>query len=290
MSSDLNNNGDFRVPARRAKKRLGQHFLRDQGIVERIVALAGVQAGDRVLEIGPGEGVLSAALLARELELLAVEADADLWAPLQAKFARDAAAGRFHLHGGDILKTDPPSLFAENFASFGPVAVVANIPYQITTPIIFFLIRHRTLFSHAVLMMQEEVAARLTASVDCREYGRLTVGVGLYCDVEAGFRVAPGAFSPPPKVFSRVLRLDFLAEPRYPVADPIFFENLVNRLFSQRRKKIINPLAGLVPGIARDELKSRLLAAGFNPDARPAVLSPVELVRLADFLLKVTSV
>jgi len=163
-----------------------------------------------------------------------------------------------------------------------PVAVVANIPYQITTPILFRLIKYRHLFSRAILMMQEEVAARLLAASGGRDYGRLTVGVGIHCDINPGFKVAPGAFSPPPKVWSRVLRFEFLTQPRYKVTDQELFDRLLLTLFSQRRKQMINPLKGMLTNLKRDEICEKLAAAGFTPEARPATLAPEEMVRLAD--------
>jgi len=271
----------FKVSARRAKKRLGQHFLRDQSVIARIIALAALGAGERVLEIGPGEGVLSAALLQSGARVLAVETDADLWAPLENRFC-SFTAENFSLIRGDFLKTDLKALLASQ--ANDPVAVVANIPYQITTPILFRLIKYRQFFSRAILMMQEEVAARLLAETGSRDYGRLTIGAGLYCDIHSGFKVSPAAFSPRPKVWSRVLRFEFLDQPRYPVADPLFFEQLVNTLFSQRRKQIIKPLKGLLPSLDREQLAAKLLGAGISPELRPATLSPAELVHLADLL------
>ncbi|MCD6533215.1 MAG: 16S rRNA (adenine(1518)-N(6)/adenine(1519)-N(6))-dimethyltransferase, partial [Deltaproteobacteria bacterium] len=175
-------------------------------------------------------------------------------------------------------------IITENRKLSAPVAVVANIPYQITTPILFRLIKYRHLFSRAILMMQEEVAARLVAAPGSRDYGRLTVGVGLYCDINSGFKVSPNAFSPKPKVWSRVVRFEFRDQPRYPVADPALFERLVFTLFSQRRKQIINPLKGMMTHLTREELSERLLAAGFSPSDRPATLPPAELVRLSSCL------
>ena len=277
------NPSSFKVSARQAKKRLGQHFLRDRQIISRIIDLAAPKPGESVLEIGPGEGVLTAALLESGARVVAVETDRDLWEPLEQRFSPVPEAD-FSLERGDFLKTDLEKLIAENQNLSAPVAVVANIPYQITTPILFRLIKYRHLFSRAILMMQEEVAARLVAEPGSRDYGRLTVGVSLYCDVNSGFKVSPNAFSPKPKVWSRVVRFEFLDQPRYPVADPALFERLVFTLFSQRRKQIINPLKGMMTHLTREELSEKLVAAGFSPSDRPATLAPAELVRLADSL------
>ncbi len=303
----------FKISPRRAKKRLGQHFLRDLSVVAKIVELAAPVAGETILEIGPGEGVLTEALLARAGRVIAVEADQDLWSPLSERFAarpgpvpellpepatgpaagpekksvsgrgrETVAAADFYLEKGDFLKVDLEKLFLEKLQLSAPVAVVANIPYQITTPILFRLIKYRHLFSRAILMLQEEVAARLLAAPGGRDYGRLTVGVGLHCDINSGFKVAPGSFSPPPKVWSRVLRFEFLPQPRYKITDPALFERLLLKIFSQRRKQIINPLKGILTNLKRDEICAKLEAAGFTPEARPATLTPEEMVRLAD--------
>ena len=273
----------FKVSARQAKKRLGQHFLRDRQTISRIIDLAAPKPDESVLEIGPGEGVLTQALLESGARVLAVEADSDLWEPLENRFS-PLSKDEFFLQRGDFLKTDLEQTFAESQNFSTPVAVIANIPYQITTPILFRLIKYRHLFSRAILMMQEEVAARLLAEVGSRDYGRLTVNVGLYCDIDAGFKVSPAAFSPRPKVWSRVVRFEFLDQPRYPVADPDLFERLVLTIFSQRRKQIINPLKGMLTNLKREELCEKLVAAGFEPTDRPATLSTAELVRLSDCL------
>ena len=283
MKNNITNLSAFKVSARQAKKRLGQHFLRDRQVISRIIDLAAPEPGESVLEIGPGEGVLTSALLESGARVVAVEADRDLWGPLEKRFS-PVSATDFSLQCGDFLKLDLDQVFAENRNLSTPVAVVANIPYQITTPILFRLIKYRHLFSRAILMMQEEVAARLLAEPGSRDYGRLTVGVGLYCDIDSGFKVSPSAFSPRPKVWSRVVRFEFLDQPRYPVADTDFFERLVHTLFSQRRKQIINPLKGLLANLKREELSEKLVAAGFTPSDRPATLAPAELVRLADCL------
>jgi len=276
----VSNLPDFKVSPRQAKKRLGQHFLRDRQTVSRIIDLAAPTVGESVLEIGPGEGVLTKALLETGARVLAVEADSDLWDPLEKSFSSVSGAD-FCLQRGDFLKTDLKQIFSENCNFPTPVAVVANIPYQITTPILFRLIKYRHLFSRAILMMQEEVAVRLLAEVGSRDYGRLTVNAGLFCDIDSGFKVSPAAFSPRPKVWSRVVRFEFLDQPRYPMTHPDLFERLVHTIFSQRRKQIINPLKGMLTNIKREELCEKLLDAGFSPTDRPATLSPSELVRLS---------
>ena len=267
----------------RPKKSLGQHFLRDRQVIDAILRLAKPKVAENVLEIGPGEGVLSEALLAAETHLIAVETDYRLWEPLAKRFA-GRMEGNFLLERSDFLKCDLEALLGERRDRDGRFAVIANIPYQITTPILFTLVRYRRLFSRAILMMQEEVAARIMASPGSKDYGRLTLGIGLYCDVESGFKVSPSAFVPRPKVWSRVIRLKFRDQPRYPVADELWLEKIVALLFSQRRKKLINPLLGLLPNMERKQLIGLLATIDIDPDWRPDKLDPEAFVRLANYL------
>lgn len=283
MKNNIPDLPTFKVSARKAKKRLGQHFLRDRQTISRIIDLASPQPGESVLEIGPGEGVLTENLLKSGARVLAVETDSDLWDALENRFS-PIGKSDFFLQRGDFLKTDLEQILTENQYLSTPAAVIANIPYQITTPILFRLIKYRHLFSRAILMMQEEVAVRLLAEVGSRDYGRLTVNAGLYCNIDSGFKVSPAAFSPRPKVWSRVLRFEFLDKPRYPVVDPELFERVVHTIFSQRRKQIINPLKSILTNLKREELSEKLVANGFLPSDRPATFSPSELVRLAGCL------
>ncbi|MBN2231205.1 MAG: ribosomal RNA small subunit methyltransferase A [Deltaproteobacteria bacterium] len=265
----------------RAKKRLGQHFLHDANIARKIVRLAGLGAGDEVFEIGPGEGALTAFLLDAGARVTAVEADAALVPRLRQRFA-DRPAGDLTLHEGDFLRlVDAP---VSPFGA-GPYAVISNIPYNITTPIIFALIRRAERFPRAVLMVQEEVARRLTAMPGSGDYGRLSIMASLFCDIDPGFPVSPACFRPPPRVWSRVIALKLQREPRHPVSDPKWFAAVVAALFAQRRKQIVNPLLGLLGGrVGRTELTACLRTGGFRPDCRPGELSPADLCRLADLL------
>jgi 16S rRNA (adenine1518-N6/adenine1519-N6)-dimethyltransferase len=267
----------------RVKRRLGQHFLHDANIARKIVRLAGIAAGDEVFEIGPGEGALTSFLLAAGARVTAVETDADLVPRLRQRFAA-RPAGDLTLHEGDFLRlVDAP---AAPFGS-GPYIVVSNIPYNITTPIIFALIRHADRFPRAVLMIQEEVARRLTAVPGSSDYGRLTVMAALHSDIDPGFPVSPACFRPPPKVWSRVIALNLYREPRLPVADAKWFAAMVAALFAQRRKQIVNPLLGFLGGrMDRTVLTARLREGGFRPACRPQEMTPAELCRLADLLMR----
>ncbi len=268
----------------RHKKRLGQHFLQDGNIARKIISLAALSPGELVLEIGPGSGFLTAFLLDAGVRVVAVEADADLLSDLRLRFG---AAGdrRFSLVAADFLKLDLEALLAPRLAAGERGCVVANIPYNITTPIIFSLIAARQLFSRAVLMVQEEVASRLLAPPGSRLYGRLSVMAAVYCRVRDGFAVAPGCFRPPPKVRSRVVAFAFRRQPLAAAEELPWLAALVNRLFTQRRKKIINPLCDWQLSLPRKALASRLREHGFSPDCRPESLSPDDFCRLARLLV-----
>ena len=225
----------------RPKKSLGQHFLHDGNVARKIISLADLPPGELVLEIGPGSGFLTAFLLEAGARVVAVEADAALLPGLRQRFAAELDH-RLTLVAADFLKLDLGALLAPRLAPGQRGCVVANIPYNITTPIIFSLIASRRLFSRAVLMVQEEVAVRLLAPPGSKLYGRLSVMTAVSCRVRDGFAVTPGCFRPPPRVRSRVVVLEFREQPLVGDAELPWLAAVVGRLFAQRRKKIINPL------------------------------------------------
>jgi len=212
------------------KARHDQHFLRDQRAIERIVALSDI-AGRRVLEIGPGEGVLTAALLRAGANVTAIELDPSLVEALEERFADEIRAGQFILIHGDAVKVPYPAF----------EIVVANLPYSASSPITFRLLDIG--FEQAVLMYQREFAERMAARVGTPECGRLSVMVQTYADVELCFNLPPGAFSPPPQVASTVVRLT-PHEPPYYLADRQVYAAVVRELFSHRRKTVRNGLRG----------------------------------------------
>lgn len=268
----------------RFKKQLGQHFLHDANIARKIMELAALNPGEPVFEIGPGDGFLTSFLLQAGNPVTAIETDTDLLPILRQRFA----VGRentLHLIHGDVLKCDLEQELAAEFQRQGQHCVVANIPYQITTPIIFLLIRHRHLFSRAVLMMQAEVADRLLAVPGSKLYGRLSIMTSLFCRVNAGFSVSPRCFYPQPKIWSRVVSLDFFARPTSEISDIVWLGELVQRLFSQRRKKIINPLSHWKVNLERSQLTELLRQNEFSPDCRVETMGVGELCRLAELLM-----
>ncbi len=272
-----------KIVMHRYKKKLGQHFLQDANIARKIIELAALTEGEPVFEIGPGNGFLTAFLLRASIRVTAVEMDAELLPGLRDRFVTGGGHGLNLVHG-DVLKLDLEREFENVVQRHGKICVVANIPYQITTPIIFMLIRHHHLFSRAVLMMQAEVADRLLAGPGSKSYGRLSIMTSLFCRVHSGFSVSPGCFYPQPRVWSKVVMLSFLSRPSCQVADVVWLGDLVQRLFSQRRKKIINPLTDWRLNLERFQIEDLLRQNGFSPDCRAETMSVGEFCRLSNLL------
>lgn len=250
----------------RPRRRFGQHFLHERATVARIVAAIGPRPGERIVEIGPGEGVLTAPLLAATGRLDAVELDRDLAAALRA---RGDWPGELVVHEGDVLQFDFAAL-----ANGAPLRLVGNLPYNISTPLLFHLLAQRTAITDMHFMLQREVADRLAATPGTKAYGRLSVMVAAYCTAEPLFRVAAGAFRPPPAVESALVRLIPRAEPAVPAEHAARFAELVRLAFGARRKTLRNALRGRVePDVIE--------AAGVDPAARPDRLPVTAFARLA---------
>jgi 16S rRNA (adenine1518-N6/adenine1519-N6)-dimethyltransferase len=253
--------------AHRPRKRFGQHFLHDPGVLARIVAAINPQPGDRLVEIGPGLGALTLPLLARSGALDAVELDRDVIPKLAA---RAAGHGRLTIHEADALNFDFGA-----FAGDGPrLRLCGNLPYNISTPLLFHLLAVPSAIRDMHFMLQKEVVVRMAARPGGKEYGRLTVMLAADCAVERLFDVGPGAFRPPPRVDSAVVRLVPHAAPPFPIADRQRFAAVVAAAFGQRRKTLRNALAGVV-GPAGFE------AAGIDPGRRAETLAPAEFAKLA---------
>jgi 16S rRNA (adenine1518-N6/adenine1519-N6)-dimethyltransferase len=209
-------------------RRLGQHFLVRESVLEKLAVAACGEHTSRAIEIGPGRGALTRKLLARVDELHAVELDPGLVEHLGRVFTADP---KLHLHAGDVLTTD--------LAQWGPAAIAGNLPYYITSPIIEKFLKLDHQFPVAVFLLQSEVAQRLIASPGTRDYGYLTVVTRLICDVELVCQVPPAAFSPPPKVNSAGVRL--IRKPQHPVRlDSL--RTLISRSFAHKRKTLRNNL------------------------------------------------
>ena len=252
----------------RAKKSWGQNFLGDEEILDHIARLAVEAAGDRVIELGAGLGHLTARLLARGADVIAVERNRDLAAVL-----REELGGRIRL-----LEADAARLEYLPLARGGKVAVVGNLPYHLTSPILFGLLDQADVVGRAVLLVQREVAERLAAAPGTKAWGLLSVLLQHRAQVSVERRVPAGAFLPPPKVESAVLRLAF-GPARAPVADPVRFRRLVKAGFAQRRKVLANALAAgrIAPG---EELASALGRAGIDARRRGETLTVEEWAAL----------
>jgi 16S rRNA (adenine1518-N6/adenine1519-N6)-dimethyltransferase len=249
------------------RKRFGQHFLHDPAAIGRILAALAPRAGDSLVEIGPGRGALTRQLLACSgCTLDAIEIDRDLAGELRASFAGEA---RHSLHVADALEFDYTGLAA---LRGGRLRIVGNLPYNISTPLLFRLLAHADAIADAHVMLQREVVARLAARPGGGDYGRLTVMLAPRIDVERLFDLGPGAFQPPPRVWSAVARLTVLTEPRFAVSR--HYAQVVQAAFAHRRKTLRNALARLMSG-------AEIAACGIDPGARPETLAPQEFNALA---------
>jgi len=218
----------------RPRKALGQNFLTDGNIITKILAAAQLTAEDCVLEVGPGRGALTELLAQRVRRLVAVEFDRDLAAILRQRF-NDAP--HVLIHEQDVLKVDFATLLGQD-----RFKVVANLPYNISTPVLFRFLEERQRFSKLVVMLQKEVGERLAALPDCGDYGVLTVLFRQWFEVKREFLVPPGCFHPAPKVDSVVISLVPLEASRVQVGDQALFERVVKAAFAMRRKTLWNCL------------------------------------------------
>ena len=221
------------------RKRFSQNFLTDRNIAARIVNALGLKGDDAVIEIGPGLGILTEGLLDSGVKVIGIEIDRDLAGGLKERFN-----GRNNLEiiNADALKISYKELAVQRKEK---LKVVSNLPYNISTPIIFKLLEEREIFSMFLLMLQKEVAQRIVSPPDNKEYGVLSVMVQLLADVKIEFDVPPSCFHPAPKVYSSVVRFNILNRPRIDVEDVAFFKRVVKASFGQRRKTLLNALKSL---------------------------------------------
>ena len=248
------------------RKRFGQHFLHDPAVIARIMRSLGPRAGERLVEIGPGHGALTGELLACQgCTLDAIEIDRDLAALLRERFNPP----RCVLHDADALQFDFTALARERG---GRLRIVGNLPYNISTPLLFRLLAHAPAILDLHLMLQREVAARLAAQPGDADYGRLGVMVAPQVRVERLFEVGPGAFQPAPKVWSAVVRLTVRAQPLFAVS--AHYPAVVAAAFMQRRKTLRNALK---PLLTREQIE----ACAVDPGARAETLAPQAFNTLA---------
>lgn len=255
------------VRTNRAKKRFGQHFLTDPGVIDAIVEAIAPQDNDVIVEIGPGPGAITGSLVRRCGRYHGIELDRDLARQLRDRFADDK---RVTIHEADALSFD--------FKKLGDsLRVVGNLPYNISTPLLFHLIDYRDQIRDMHFMLQKEVVQRMAAAPGSRDFGRLTVMLGCCMQVAHLFDVPPESFSPPPKVMSAVVRLAPLPASTFRIANHALLKKLVAQAFTQRRKTIRNALR-------QQASESQLGAAGIDPGTRPEQVAIAQWIELANQL------
>ncbi len=257
----------------RAKKRFGQHFLARPTIVHRMIRIARVTEGDKVIEIGPGLGILTHALLQTGCDLTAIEIDDDLYEHIQRTFPD---VNVVHV---DALKAD-----WETLAPGPGHKLVANLPYNVGTHLVMNCARMPERFSTLTVMLQKEVIDRMVAGPGSKAYGALSVHLQVRGDVRHAFDVPPGAFIPPPKVHSAIVHAELYDAPKVGDVAPDFFDKVVTAAFGQRRKTLRN---ALTPLFGKDVALQALADAGIRPDLRAERLEVAGFLALADALHRI---
>jgi 16S rRNA (adenine1518-N6/adenine1519-N6)-dimethyltransferase len=245
------------------RKRFGQNFLTDQNVLSEIIRVIAPTAADIMVEIGPGQGAMTALLLAQLSRLQVVELDRDLVALLQKKFSSD----KLIIHSGDALQFD----FSALQPTQGKLRIVGNLPYNISSPLLFHLAQYAQQVEDQHFMLQKEVVQRMVAPPGGKDYGRLSVMLQWRYQMEMLFIVPPSAFDPPPKVDSAIVRMRPIESPL--ACEQARLEQVVTQAFSQRRKVIRNSLGGLFT-------EQQLITAGIDPQARPETISLEQYVAL----------
>lgn len=253
----------------RTKKHLGQHFLKDSSVVGAILDVINPVEKETIIEIGPGDGALTADLVNRSGAVYAIDVDNEAVSFLNKRFS---GKKNFHLIHESVLDVDLSDLAAGR-----QVKLVGNLPYNLSSPILFHILHHLSVMEDVYVMVQKEVAERIIAQPGGKEYGRLSLGIQLQCHTEKLFDVAPHAFVPAPRVWSSVVRLRPKLTRKIRV-DPIRFQNLVKQAFTHRRKKLKNNLKNIV-GI--DDI---LTEVGIDSEQRPEQISLEQYVSLVKLL------
>ena len=268
----MNSHDDDAQFQRGAKKHLGQHFLHEKGIISKIVQAVDPKPGDRLVEIGPGQGAITFPLLDRHGALTVIEFDRDLIAPLTAA---SKAHGELTIVHSDVLEVDFTALAGDSQGDPHKIRLVGNLPYNLSSPILFHALDHARAIRDMHFMLQKEVVDRMAAEPGSKVYGRLSVMLQAYCRVVPLFKVPPGAFRPPPKVDSAVVRMVPRAPEEIAVRDGRRFSHVVRAAFGQRRKTLRNALNGVAD-------TAMIEAAGLRPDMRAEQVDVASFVRLAN--------
>ena len=260
-------------------KSLGQNFLIDDNIVDKIVAGAGIGPSDKIIEVGPGIGTLTREMASRAGALMAVEIDKNL-IPILTDTLGDFE--NVKIVNEDIIKADIRGLIDENLDG-GPVKLVANLPYYITTPIIMRFLEEDINVTDIVVMVQKEVAERMNAQPGGKDFGALSVAVQFYCDTEIVAKVPRHLFVPQPNVDSIVIALRVRPERKYKVDSEDLFFKVVKAAFGQRRKTLLNSIASM-GNLSKDMVKEALEEAGIDPKRRGETLSLDEFANLSNVI------
>lgn len=253
-----------------ARKRFGQHFLHERSVIQRIVSLIDAREDDRIVEIGPGHGALTEPLLERVRQLSIIEIDHDLIAYWRQKIDTYPS---LHLIAGDALKVDYAAL-----SDAGPLRMVGNLPYNISSPLLFKFLGGNGHFVDMHFMLQKEVVDRMVAKPGSRAYGRLSVAIAARAEASLLFDVAPGCFTPPPRVMSSVVRLQ-PRTPEFTILDQRLFDRVITTAFNQRRKTLRNALQTLLTA-------EQIQDCNIDPRSRPEQLAASDYARLANRVTK----
>jgi 16S rRNA (adenine1518-N6/adenine1519-N6)-dimethyltransferase len=259
------------------KKRLGQHFLVDRNILNKVIWAAQVEKEDTVLEVGPGLGEMTIALARQAKRVIAIEIDSKLVAILNEKMKNYP---NVEVVKSDILKVD----FNQFLKKEGhPIKVVANLPYQVSTQLLFRFIESKETFSTFTLMLQKEVAERMVAPPGGKEYGPLSIFIQMFLDVSIRFFIKPSAFFPPPKVESAVIQMVWKEKPMIETNDEEWFKRVVKACFGYRRKTLVNALKHSELSLP-ESIELKMEAIGIDPRRRPETLTIQEYASLAKVL------
>jgi len=251
----------------RPRKHFGQHFLHDHNILDKIIAAIHPQAGQHFVEIGPGHGAMTHRLIEHIDALHVIEIDRDLAATLPAAIASE----KLTVHEADALSFDFEKLRPDNTL----LRLTGNLPYNISTPLLFHILDYNELFADIHVMLQKEVAQRIAAGPGNRTYGRLSVAIAARCEIKSLFHIRPGSFTPPPRVDSSFIRLRPDAAKRARIAQPDAFDRVVRHAFGQRRKRLSNSLGDLLTA-------AQIESADIDPGSRAEKLTVDEFVTLGN--------
>lgn len=267
-------------------KALGQNFLIDRGVLDEIIASSGINKDFGIIEIGPGIGTLTMELAKNAKKVVCIELDRQIAAYLEKAFA---FYDNVKIINGDALKVDFKEIIDNEFGDI-PCAIVANLPYYITTPLIMKFLESGLDLESVTVMIQKEVAERLVAESGTKDYGAITCSVNYYSTPEIITIVPPDSFMPPPKVTSAVIKLDIKNHTVPYVSNPKELFKIIKASFGQRRKTLVNGLSGIYPNISKDELKNIIFEVSGNENIRGEQLSLSQFIEICEKIVKIIAI